>query len=436
MSLEPKITVITVCYNAAATIEETILSVVDQTYDNIEYIIIDGGSTDGTVEIIKRHAEGGSEHGKHNNAITYWISEPDKGIYDAMNKGVLATTGDYILMMNSGDIFIDNNTVNKAVHLFPKKEYDVIFGDSIIKYPDGSFIFEECSSDSNLLEKHPTYRHGASFVSSKIHKKQLFDLTKKDKFGYGLDYNHIWNMHKKGCTFIKINIPLIVYEKEGISNNILNSIKIIYNVSHQDRKPSLKERIRFNLSIIKCKISPWFNKPIKLLYYFFLYLMNNPIGNFPYWKLRRLFLVILGAQVDKTSILNMKQFFIVPRKLKIGGNTHINRGCILDARGGLDIGKSVSISYDVALITGSHNCNKSNFPGLFFPIKIEDYVWIGARATILNNVTIGKGAVIAAGAVVTKDVEPFAIMAGIPAKKIGTRSKNLDYMCKWELPFF
>ena len=87
------ISVVTVSYNAVATIEQTLLSVINQTYPNIEYIIIDGGSTDGTVDIIKKYAD----------EIVYWISEPDKGIYDAMNKGIKKANGEWINFINAGD---------------------------------------------------------------------------------------------------------------------------------------------------------------------------------------------------------------------------------------------------------------------------------------------------------------------------------------------
>ena len=95
------ISIITVSYNAVKTIEDTINSVLNQTYPNIEYIIIDGGSTDGTLDVIK----------KYQDKITYWVSEPDKGIYDAMNKGALKATGVWLHFMNAGDTFYDEQVL-------------------------------------------------------------------------------------------------------------------------------------------------------------------------------------------------------------------------------------------------------------------------------------------------------------------------------------
>ena len=95
----------------------------------------------------------------------------------------------------------------------------------------------------------------------------------------------------------------------------------------------------------------------------------------------------------------------------------------------MDVGASPSDR-----VTGSHDYKSPNFQGIFKPIVIEDYAWIGVGATILQGVTIGRGAVVCAGAVVTKDVPAYAVVAGVPAKTIGSRPKNLDYECKWDVP--
>ncbi len=163
--------------------------------------------------------------------------------------------------------------------------------------------------------------------------------------------------------------------------------------------------------------------------------MNNIISNIPIWSVRKLYYRSMGVKIGKRSEINMKQYFLRPYCLSIGEDSHINRGCIFDARGGIKIGNSVSISYNVSMMTGSHDCYESDFPGQYLPIEIGNYVWIGIGAIILNNVKIGDGAVIAAGSVVTKDVMPYSIVGGIPAKEIGKRPRYLNYQCKWIFPF-
>lgn len=116
-----KISIITVCYNSASTLESTIKSVASQTYDDIEYIIVDGNSIDETLKIIK----------KYPNTITKWISEKDKGLYDAMNKGVGMATGEYIGILNSDDTFYEPQTVEKIAAFLQTMSVDACIGDIV-----------------------------------------------------------------------------------------------------------------------------------------------------------------------------------------------------------------------------------------------------------------------------------------------------------------
>ncbi|MDR1896632.1 MAG: acyltransferase [Prevotellaceae bacterium] len=169
---------------------------------------------------------------------------------------------------------------------------------------------------------------------------------------------------------------------------------------------------------------------LKFIYYFFYrYICNYIISNIPVWTIRKYYYKIIGMKIGEGSEIHMSLYTLEPRKIIIGQYSHINRGCFLDGRGYITIGNSVSISHKVSLITGGHDKNSPDFAGVFLPIIIEDYVWIGVNVSILQGVKIGKGAVVATGAVVTKDVEPYTVVAGIPAKVIGERSKELNYKC-------
>ena len=112
MQLQPTFSIITITYNAVRLVEQTLLNVLSQSYPNIEYIVIDGGSTDGTVDIIRRYESG----------LAYWVSEPDKGIYDAMNKGLQKATGDYVWFINAGDTLCSSDTVQSVVSKLQKRK--------------------------------------------------------------------------------------------------------------------------------------------------------------------------------------------------------------------------------------------------------------------------------------------------------------------------
>jgi acetyltransferase-like isoleucine patch superfamily enzyme len=121
-----------------------------------------------------------------------------------------------------------------------------------------------------------------------------------------------------------------------------------------------------------------------------------------------------------------------PQKLEIAGGTVIGTGAILDARAGIFIGKNVNFSSEVAIWTVQHDPQSPTFGTKSAPVRIEDNAWISFRAVVLPGVTVSEGAVVAAGAIVTKDVPPYTISAGVPARVIGTRNRNLEYQLAQE----
>ncbi len=132
-------------------------------------------------------------------------------------------------------------------------------------------------------------------------------------------------------------------------------------------------------------------------------------------------------RIGSSTYVFMDAWFDAKGGLEIGNNTIINQKCRLDSRGTLTIGNNVSISSEVCILTADHDVQSGTFNGRLGSVTIDDYVFIGTRAMILPGVKVGWGAVVAAGAVVTKDVEAHAIVAGVPAKLIGHRNKILTY---------
>jgi acetyltransferase-like isoleucine patch superfamily enzyme len=143
---------------------------------------------------------------------------------------------------------------------------------------------------------------------------------------------------------------------------------------------------------------------------------------------RRFFYRISGMKIGKGSALHMGARFYNPENIVIGEDTIIGENAVLDGRANLTIGNHVDTATGVMIYNAEHDIKDLNFKAVSAPVAIEDYVFIGPRAIILPGVTIKKGAVVGAGAVVTKDVEEFSIVGGVPAKEIGKREiKNLNY---------
>ncbi len=141
----------------------------------------------------------------------------------------------------------------------------------------------------------------------------------------------------------------------------------------------------------------------------------------PSHHLRRLFQRSSGVQIGKGSTVHMGVVFYEPKGVQIGEDTIIGEGAVLDGRDRLQIGNHVAFASEVMVYNSQHDIHDPSFRAITKPVIIEDYVFVGPRAVILPGVTIGKGAVVAAGAIVTKNVEPFTIVGGVPAVKIGNR---------------
>lgn len=164
-----------------------------------------------------------------------------------------------------------------------------------------------------------------------------------------------------------------------------------------------------------------------------LCLWNKLFSVLPSYSLRKvLFTAVMKNSADSRISIHMNLRLTTLGGIRIGGHSTINRNVLLDSRGPIVIGDRVSISPEVLLITASHDMNSVDFALTVGGITIEDYVWIGTRAIILPGVTLGKGAVVGAGSVVTKDVPPFTFVAGNPATKIRERIQTLDYSPLWK----
>ena len=200
----PLISIITVVYNCKDDLEMTIKSIIDQTYPNIEYIVIDGNSNDGTIDIIK----------KYQNKITYWISEPDEGIYDAMNKGIRQSTGDWINFMNAGDRVYDQNILSSLFIPVPKPSTDIIYGDTEFIYTFGKYIRKPASL--TYLKESMIFCHQSSFVRTYLLKKREFNT----KYKICADYDFFLFCLKEGKILQYVPSTIAIFDaREGVSSS-------------------------------------------------------------------------------------------------------------------------------------------------------------------------------------------------------------------------
>lgn len=223
--MNPKVSIITVCYNSAKTIEDTIQSVINQNYDNIEYIIIDGLSTDNTLEIVN----------KYQDKIAKVISEKDAGLYDAINKGVKLATGDIIANINSDDFYIDNNVIADVVAKMEEKKSDTLYAD--LYYVDESDTnkvtrnwvsgeYKKGMFFKGWMPPHPTF-----FVRKSVYDNYgKFNLELKSAADYEIMLRFI---HKHECSISYLPRVVVRMRVGGVSNS---SIKNRLKANREDKQ--------------------------------------------------------------------------------------------------------------------------------------------------------------------------------------------------------
>ncbi|NIM10380.1 MAG: glycosyltransferase [Candidatus Aminicenantes bacterium] len=207
-----KITIVTVVYNGAKHLEQAIRSIINQTYDNIEYIVIDGGSTDGTLDIIQHY----EDH------IAYWVSEPDNGIYDAMNKGIKKASGEFIGMLNADDWYepeVIEKVAAKIDNLEDDVEDQVIYCDYYNYDEELSAGFKTKQTSEMKYWKGMTVSHQAMFIHRSIYEKLgVYSLD----YCFASDYEFFLRLIKAGIRFKKLDFHGINFRMGGVSTTYMN----------------------------------------------------------------------------------------------------------------------------------------------------------------------------------------------------------------------
>ncbi|MBA3681038.1 MAG: glycosyltransferase [Bacteroidetes bacterium] len=246
-----KISIITITFNSAATIEQTINSVLDQSYENIEYIIVDGGSTDKTLEVIE----------KYKSKISKFVSEKDNGLYDALNKGIGMASGDVVGILHSDDFYIDNTVIGKYANTFIKNNSEAVYSDLFyVNKEDTNKIIRKWKSGNHKpnsflhgwMPPHPTF-----FVKREIYERfGKFNLDFKHSADYELMLRFI-HKHK-----IKINYLHEFTIKMRVGGQSNASVQNRVNANIEDRKA-------WHVNGMKARFYTSYLKPFRKILQFF-----------------------------------------------------------------------------------------------------------------------------------------------------------------------
>lgn len=229
-----KISIITVCRNAEHIIEKTIKSVLGQKYKNIEYIIVDGNSQDKTLDIVMRYAKGGK---------LKYISETDGGIYDAMNKGILIATGEYLQFLNAGDALVNCDVITKVVGRIAETQADIVYGNILYEYPDGSKnvrVYGQFCSKLFYYLSGDCINHQAIFAAKRCLGGNGFNTT----YRICADREWMLRMKKSKRSFRALNLLICSYSLDTESVSVKN-----HDIYKSEAERCILENFRVGYSV-------------------------------------------------------------------------------------------------------------------------------------------------------------------------------------------
>lgn len=416
--------------NAEAVLHMTLQSLKQQSWQDFEVILIDGASTDNTLTIAE-------EFKKH---IDVQISEPDAGIADAWNKGLRSATGKWITFLNAGDLLHQDHFARAAEKM---KMHD---GQPAILFCDVLKFDKHMAQTVKIVGSAPTlsgirrgsigFAHPGSFSSSICFEKiGLFDTNLR----IAIDTDWLLRSVKAGILFDKFASCAYMAEG-GISDRKFGeAMREYFGRAHHwgfttERSLTFAPLMLSTARNVLHVYRRVFRGLLRTVKHALVVLLNMVPQLLPFFTMRRLYFNLIGIELAQGASIGMGFRFYRTRNICIGKNSVVNRDCLFDNRDVIKIGKNVSVARNVRIFTAGHDPESPLFEMTTSPVAIGDHVVIFAGAMIMPGVSIGRGAIVHSGAVVTKDVSELSIVGGVPAKEIGTRQLDPSYALNYPYP--
>lgn len=422
------ITVIIATYNAGDVLSTTLRSLDAQSFKNFEVILVDAKSNDETLIIASQYKE----------LITKIISEKDNGIADAWNKGVAFAKGDWIIFVNAGDVLHRDHFMRFISSLDDSKSNSVFYC-NVFKFDKNNTIVSYIKGTKPDLNKIRLggigFGHPGSFISKRI-CEEIGRFNENLKIA--IDSEYLMRCFKAKYNFYYFESNAYM-QTGGLSDVLFSKAIDEYSqaaeflglISHYRGKllRVFLPKIRILVHIFrKCSVI------FRSIKHFLVHILNFLPDFIPVNSLRKFLFYCAGFRLSKSSSIGFGSRFYCMNNFVMGDNSIVNRNCLFDNRDSIVIGDNVSISRNVSIFTAGHDINSPFFEMIKKPIFIGDHVVIFSKSIIMPGVKIGIGAVVQAGSVVVKNIEPFTIVGGNPAKVIGIRDSNLQYCLNYCYP--